>query len=261
MIFPLGGRRILTPVMGVARQRVAGGFTPTDIAGCKLWLDFSDAATLFTDAGSTLVSADGQAIYQVNDKSGQAKHATQTTPESRPLYKVNIKNGLSVSLYDGTNDFLNIPNNIGISGSDNRTFYIVFYYDDDSGNGYCLSFGRKASYERLSTRIYTNDYVILEIEGGNYQTSLGAPDAWISAGYKLDGTTLGDFTIYVNGASEACSGAQTINTDTTLNLIGYSSNLKPFNGYIAEIIAYDTALSDANRILVQNYLNAKWAIY
>ena len=80
-ILPLGGKRILTPVLGRSWQRAAaGGFVPTDIAGCKLWIDFSDATTLFTDAGSTPVANDGDLMHdipldemiRINDPSGNA---------------------------------------------------------------------------------------------------------------------------------------------------------------------------------------------
>lgn len=75
-------------------------FSPTDITGLKLWIDFSDADTLFTDAGSTPVSSDGDAIYQANDKSGNGFHAVMATEADRPAYKTNVQNGKSVSRYN-----------------------------------------------------------------------------------------------------------------------------------------------------------------
>ena len=46
-------------------------FVPTDISGLSIWFDFSDTDKLYTDAGSTKVSSDGDKIYQANDKSGK----------------------------------------------------------------------------------------------------------------------------------------------------------------------------------------------
>ena len=88
----------------MSSYKKVGGFLPTDIAGCELWIDFSDASTLFTDAGSTPISSDGDLIYQANDKSGNGYNATQETEGARPLYKVGVKNGLSIAKFDGTDD-------------------------------------------------------------------------------------------------------------------------------------------------------------
>jgi hypothetical protein len=51
---------------------------PTDLAGCELWLDAQDLASITKD-GSNLVS-------QWSDKSGNAKHAVQATPANQPTY-------------------------------------------------------------------------------------------------------------------------------------------------------------------------------
>ena len=76
------------------------GITPLNISGLQGWYDFSDATTLYTDAGSTLVSSDGDLIYQANDKSGNGNNAVQATEANRPVYKVNIQNGLSIARLD-----------------------------------------------------------------------------------------------------------------------------------------------------------------
>lgn len=77
------------------RVAVASAFSPLDIAGLHAWYDFSDADTMFTDAGSAKVQNDGDLIYQINDKSGNNRNAIQTGADYRLQYKVNIKNGRS----------------------------------------------------------------------------------------------------------------------------------------------------------------------
>lgn len=84
------------------KRQAAAAWTPLSLGGTlKGWWDFSDPASLYTDAGVTPVNADGQAIYRAADKSGNAEHMQITTAVMRPTYKVALVNGLSIGLFDG----------------------------------------------------------------------------------------------------------------------------------------------------------------
>lgn len=73
------------------------------------WYDPSDLSTLFQDAaGTTPVTAAGQSVGLVLDKSGRGNHATQSTSLSRPTYQVD-SNGRGYLLFDGSDDFLITP--------------------------------------------------------------------------------------------------------------------------------------------------------
>ena len=53
-----------------------------------VWYDPSDLSTMFQDAtGTTPVTADGQPVGKILDKSGRGNHASQATSAKRPLYK------------------------------------------------------------------------------------------------------------------------------------------------------------------------------
>jgi hypothetical protein len=60
-----------------------------------LWLDAADAATVTTVSG---------AVSQWNDKSGNARHATQSTAGNRPAYSSTGFNSLPGIAFDGTDD-------------------------------------------------------------------------------------------------------------------------------------------------------------
>ena len=52
------------------------------------WYDPSDLTTMFQDrAGTTQVTADGQTVGKILDKSGRGNHATAPSDAARPLYK------------------------------------------------------------------------------------------------------------------------------------------------------------------------------
>lgn len=52
------------------------------------WYDPSDLSTMFQDgSGTTPVTADGQPVGKILDKSGRGNHASQATAAARPLYK------------------------------------------------------------------------------------------------------------------------------------------------------------------------------
>lgn len=69
-----------------------GGFSPLSLFASGeegTWLDTSDISTLFQDsAGTTPVTASGQTIGFVKDKSGNELNATQATTAARPSYIV-----------------------------------------------------------------------------------------------------------------------------------------------------------------------------
>lgn len=106
-----------TPPTFMVLAAGAGSFAPSSIPNMQGWWDFTDPAQLYTDAGTTLVSADGQAIYRVNDKSGTGHYLEQATVGARPLYKTAIVNGLSVARFDGINDVIGLAVPVAVTGS------------------------------------------------------------------------------------------------------------------------------------------------
>jgi len=93
--------------------RQVGGFNPAVVlfgAGEQGgWYDPSDISTLFQDtAGTTPVTAAGQTVARINDKSGRGNHLTQATAASRAQYQIDAL-GLPFLLFDGTDDWFVSP--------------------------------------------------------------------------------------------------------------------------------------------------------
>jgi hypothetical protein len=87
------------------RAALSGGaapFSPLSLSPYS-WFDPSDLSTLWQDtAGTTPVTADGQSVARIDDKSGNGRHMIQGTAAARPLYKT--AGGLHWLLFDGVDD-------------------------------------------------------------------------------------------------------------------------------------------------------------
>lgn len=103
---PIGSA--IASAIGSALAGGGGAWSPLELfaAGEKgVWYDPSDFSTMWQDtAGTTPVTAVGQAVARIDDKSGNGNHATQATPASRPLLQES--GGKYYLDFDGTDDAL-----------------------------------------------------------------------------------------------------------------------------------------------------------
>ena len=240
------GLRVISP-----RGGAVPAWSPTDITGLKLWIDFSDATTLFTDAGTTPVSADGNAIYQANDKSGNGYHATQTNATYKPTYKTNIKNGLSVARSDG-NDMLSLS---PVSTSGSYTFFFVYTVPDNGTDDWLFD-------TQSGRLVLAHDYG----DGVAWNATVWRKIAALQTGWQIltfSFVSGGNGTIYRDGASLGSAGYSAKNIGGSSRLFGAYDSLGS-NGIIgdfAEVIIYESALTETDRGTVHTYLNNKWDIY
>lgn len=214
-------------------------FTPASIAGLQLWLP-----------ASSIPGNDGDAVGTWTDQSGQGHSAIQPTSAFKPTLKKNIVNGNAVVRFLGSSN-QNMP--ITYAQARPQTLFMVYQVD-------VANIGRTIA---GTTTVGANNWLF-----GAHATG---PRWWFANGavgtasgstgifYCLSGVgTVSDSTLYSNGVSLANSAAVGV-WGATLSL-GGASGSESFTGDIAELVTYDTALSDANRILVQNYLMTKYAL-
>jgi hypothetical protein len=244
--------RIFSPTFQPKSQAVASAsaWVPTDIAGCLCWLDFSDTDTMFTDAGSTKVSSDGNLVYQINDKSGNGKNAVQTTEARRWAYYANIKNSLSVIRRSTSTAGYLLTGLTSTSGS--YTFF--FAVDRVTGANWIFDTktGRFVLATANSSKYSWND--------GSWHDIASTTTGWQSIVYHF--ASGGNGTIYKNGSSLGYDAYTAKNIGSAVGLFSdYGGSANSFIGDAGEFILYDTALSDTDRGTVETYLNNKWAIY
>ncbi|WP_299393299.1 LamG-like jellyroll fold domain-containing protein [Pelagibius sp.] len=227
-----------------------------DVSGCVLWYDADDLATITKD-GSDIVQ-------QWDDKSGDNNHASQSSASQRPLYVASGIGGLPSIQFDGSNDELDYDAPTGISGSQNRTVFVVFQNDDVLADHGVLSFGDNATRQSFHLVSRSTDRWGVGLWDDDYDSTTLVPGTSARVGAaKLDGTTLGDITLYLDGTAESASGAAVVNTDSGFGAIprvGSTHGVSNHDGLISEVLIYNTALSDADRQSVEGYLAHKWGL-
>jgi hypothetical protein len=243
---------------------MSGSFSPTSLSGLGAWYDFGDLSTLWQDTARTsAVTADAQSIKGVTDKSGNGNHLSEAT--NPPTYKAAIQNGRSVSRFDGTNDTLLAANHASISLEGDSTVFIVTKPVVGVGLMSLLAKSNDANPAAL--------YIALDTSISNGRIRVDRPfiEAGVHHGDALSGSVFQIVEVRLSGTTQdhhidgAYQGKDTLAAGTAVNnsmRIGTfaSGALNPYPGDIAEILVYNTALSHANIIRVNQYLAAKWGL-
>lgn len=235
-------------------------FTPDVIAGLQLWLDASDALTLYNaTSGGSLVAPDG-AVARWDDKSGNNRHATQATSSARPLRKTGVQNGNDVLRFDGLNDNLDSADWFSSSIS----IFVVVASDSSATQSLVSKFNAIGDREYLLNIQSAVGVRFLKNEVGND----GAANQFVD-----HATTLTGFNIIAGakGTTDGIASANGVETSVTfassgvfdgsaLWKIGAQEDLVNFfKGDIAEVLIYNRALSTTERSQVEEYLQSKWA--
>ena len=251
--------------------RQVGGFNPAAVlfsAGEQGgWYDPSDLSTMFQDsAGTTPVTAAGQTVARINDKSGRGNHLTQATAASRPQYQIDA-NGLPYLLFDGTDDWFISPTIT--PGIDKAQVFAGVRKLSDAAVGMVVE---------SSTTVDTNDGTLNLFGRGAAGFECRSKGTIVSpasvAGAAAPRTdvlsVLGDIsgdrtTLRVNGTQVA----QSTTVQGTGNYLAYplyigrrGGTSLPFNGRIYSLIVRFGANLDAATITAtETYVNSKTGAY
>ena len=107
-----------------------------------VWFDPSDLSTLFQDSAGTIpVTASGQPVGRMLDKSGNGFHALQPTAAYRPTLQ--IEDGRPYLQFDGVDDRFNIttPNPTDLTFT-SKTIFIGLNHTSAIASGTRVFFGR-----------------------------------------------------------------------------------------------------------------------
>lgn len=229
-------------------------FNPKQLSGLELWLT-SDTGTYQT-SGGLVASVDGDPVGEWQDQSGRGNHLAQTTANKRPLLRLGVQNNLPVIRADGVNDVL-----VGsLSASISWSFFIVAKVVAFAGNnGRVLSLGG-ASVLSLFDRDNATGWAFYQNEAGAAVSFGGASTVFGVISLVFTGPTVA--TAQLNNGVITTFDPVAFASAVVLTLGGSSVTPNdPCNCDIAELLVYNRAVSETDRIRVNNYLNSRWMVF
>jgi hypothetical protein len=234
---------------------------PTEISGCALWLDASDAST---------ITQSGGVVSQWRDKTVNARHFSASST-AQPAYTGTL-NGLPVLTFNGSANTMT-GNSAAQSAIRNLAGYTVIAVCKPAsvaagerlllGAGATVIFrigqqdsrpyagGRRVAADALENITSSATGALVVGTAHIHSATVNHTSQTLSG--RLSGAEYGSDTTYMaSGLSE--------NSDLSINVGSQSSGYGFYNGDIAELIIFNTALSTADRARVEAYLAAKWGI-
>lgn len=253
--------------VGIQHAPNKGGFTPRAIAGLLGWYDPSDLSTLYQDSAMTTpVTADGQPVGALLDKSGNGLHMIQPTSTRRPVFK--DQGGLRYLLHDGVDDYLSraavsIGGAVTIAVALRKTGDVAQQFASWYDNGQLqlrstLSAGNGGVYARAASSANTN---LSNISAGPY----AAPDTMVlvqraqlspvSHILRRNGVNVATDTTTSQGSGVYGPAVSGNNGELSLGAVVNATASLSGNIYGAAI--YAANLSDADVARLDKYLGRK----
>jgi hypothetical protein len=225
-------------------------FGASAVAGILLWLDGADPSS------TGVAPSSGTSISTWSDKSGLGHNFVQATGGSQPTYSTMSNGRLGVNF--GTSK---IMTNTSISVPTTYSIFVIGY-TTTNGRGRLLNGG-------TSDRLYfgTGDAVTqFSTFTGNgtsfNDTATNSPATSVASLCLMELTNSGTSTgllPYVNGTVLTAKNGTTVSF-TTLQIGSSVGSNQFWNGFIAEVLIYNSVLSTTNRQVIEGYLAQKWGI-
>lgn len=233
----------------------------------ELWLQ-SDKL-VYSDSGCTTPqTTDGGMVGCWRDYSGNTNHVVQPTAANRPTFQNGSGDTLNAHpmlRWDGSNDFLGTSGTVGLGPF---TVFVVF---NAANTGFIYE-------HNLTSFSNGGSYLLTDVDGTHSVTRLPGPtESWrnLSSGWGSDGNnrivaqtfngTNASHNMYINGALQTTTpgntanpGLNVINATLYIGARGTGTPVLPVAGNYTEFVLYSEALNSAQRLLVFNYLQAKF---
>ena len=240
----------VTPTLAPPRQKIRTipraatftNFVPTSIAGCVMWLDAADL---------TSMTLNGANVSQWTDKSGSGNSVIQASSGSQPTTGGTL-NGLNTLYFTGKT-----MTYTGISVSA-QTVFCIYLNNTFTPYGEPVAVGPFAFfYAAPSNNVGIGRTGVTDEVLANWSTnSLTTSKYTIYGGtVSVSGSTTS--VLYFNGTQVASTTVSSSGGSVRYNIGHYASGT---TGYLAEVLIYNSVLSQTNRQTVESYLAQKWGL-
>lgn len=224
-------------------------FQPVDIPGCAMWLDAADSSTITTSSGN---------VTAWRDKSGNGNNTTSVvgTPT------VSTQSGKQYVYVNGSSGFRGA---VSITGTQLTTFAIIIFETLQNGSNRVISLGVTNDLDWQNTlytaALYVNSQTLRTFRSGTGEINISTTASSIPriASSLYDNTNA---YLYLDGvvasplASTGSFGIQAYG----IGVNATSDGNEFFLGYIGEILVYNTAVTNSQRVQIEQYLAQKWGI-
>jgi hypothetical protein len=231
-----------------------GGFTPDTVTGLVAWYDVStfagsdgDPITTWPDLANSFDGTDGgtqKASLQVAEQNGL--NVAQFSPSGGNWPSITMSTSLMNSATEGT-------------------FFAVFKLASDPPTGSAggaLIDGFTDAGLGPAHHPFTDGNIYDNFGTVSFRT-VGNPTPSMSSTYRIYSarTATNDWKAFLDGVQLVTFGTNTpfFGTSQT-KYIGRNKSTQKFEGFIAEILIFDAAISSSDREKVEGYLAHKWGI-
>ncbi len=219
---------------------------------------------LWVKSDSIIGLSNGDSVETWRDISGNSNHLTQTAGEFQPVYVTNLKNGFPGIRFQTINNRL-IKNSFSSFPSTSATVFIVnknnlesddgiFSYASSTSDNEFLLFNssnyavyRRSTMSSSSISGNDNNWHIIDF---SWRSSDGSTKLWKDGAQAYSTTLSSGVNITTNGCLSIGAEQDGINS-------GYVDG-QTHNGEFLEIMVFNTELNTTQRIIVANYLAAKY---
>lgn len=204
--------------------------------------------------------SNGDDVGVIDDVSGNNNNFNQFIVSKQPNFITNVVNGLPVIRFDGVSDDL-LSSSIPSLESPNVTWFVV--YKQNTVKTCCFIGGR---YTSQTTKWYSYALPTGKLRQGHYSPALSHvqyTDDYSTFNFTSSHATPSSFSSYKEGnLVQTNTVPYTTPSGHEYLVLGsfpsQTANNKYLDGDIAEAFVYNVALSDLERVIVENYLGAKY---
>lgn len=222
-----------------------------------------DNRVIHLDASSIEGLSNNDAVSVWPDLSGNGNNAIQSTGLNRPVFLENVMNGLPVIRYSG-NTHMSILDSPELRVNPEMTIFAVVNLNSrTTGTNNIRTITSKESSwnDRNWWLVHWDNHWVFR------QSSTGSENLISDSVSSLEPTIIGisangdEMKMFIDGIEQSTSISYN-SFDTQNSLVGIGrqgdSTNRNWVGDIAEIIIYDSALTDNERQSVESYLGNKW---